>query len=188
MIRRFLSALVSVLCACAFSVAPGRADETPEEINQKAYALSREAQKAALAGDDRSAYDKFTEAAGLYGAIAERFPDWNGPAIAVAKAQAENAAAALGEKLFRLPEGSLALRPELSREGKRYAQGEALVPKVMKEGEDRYEIGGFRVELLRSGPLLGAVCDCPDFKYRGSKYHYACQHIWAVVLKEQLLD
>ncbi|MCX6349275.1 MAG: SWIM zinc finger domain-containing protein, partial [Candidatus Aureabacteria bacterium] len=115
-------------------------------------------------------------------------PDWNPPAIAAARAQAAAGASATGEKLFRLPEGYLKIQPGMSREGKRYAQGESLVPDVVKKEEDRFEIKGFIVELTRAGPLIGAICSCPDFKYRGSKFKYACKHIWSVVLKEKLLE
>lgn len=188
MIRRFQTVALAVLLALACAAAPVRAEETPSEINQKAYALFREGQGAALTGSDRAAYDKISAAAVLYGEIARRFPEWNPPAIAVAKAQAEAAAAALGEKLFRLPEGCLKIEDGLVREGKRYAQGEALAPDVVKRGSDRYEVKGFLVELSRSGPLTGARCNCPDFRYRGSKFNYACEHIWAVVLKEKLLE
>jgi hypothetical protein len=188
MIRPYQSAAAIVLSAVLCASAVGQGSETPAGINQQAYALSREAQGAALQGEDRVAYDKFKETAGLYGSIAEKFPDWNTPAIAAAQAQAEAAAAALGEKLFHLPEGCLKIQPALSREGKRYAQGEALVPDVLKKGDDQYEIKGFLVELIRTGPLTGARCNCPDFKYRGSKYNYACKHIWAVVLEEKLLE
>jgi len=186
--RAAFAAGLTALLLCICGVALSQVEENPAELNQKAYALAREAQKAALQNDDRAAYDKFTEAAGLYGRIAEKFPDWNPEAIAAARSQAAAGAAAIGEKLFRLPEGYLKIQPGMSREGKRYAQGEALVPDVVKKGEDQFEIKGFIVELTRAGPLIGAHCSCPDFKYRGSKFDYACKHLWAVILKEGLLE
>lgn len=186
--RRFHSAALAAIFLLAWAAVPAAEVETPGEINRRAYELSREGQGALLRGEERAAYDKFIAAAELYGKIAEKFPDWNPMAVALAKAQAEASAAALRVEVFRLPEGWLRIGGELAREGKRFAEGEALAGSVVKSQEDRYEVESFLVEFARDGPLLGARCGCPDFRYRGIKYGYPCKHIWAVVIKEKLLE
>lgn len=188
MSSRFHSATLTALFLIAWAAAQAAEVETPGEINRKAYELSREGQGALLRGEERAAYEKFIAAAELYRTIAEKFPDWNPMAVALGKAQAEASAVALRAKVFRLPEGWLRIGDDLAREGKRFAEGEALAGSVVKSQEDRYEVESFLVELARDGPLLGARCGCPDFRYRGIKYGYPCKHIWAVVIREKMLE
>ena len=87
-----------------------------------------------------------------------------------------------------LPEGYMELSPGMSRSGKRYSKGESLRLKVKKVGEGEYEVGDYTVKVVRAGNKVGVSCTCPDFEYRGRGEGQPCKHIWAVVLRENLLD
>lgn len=160
----------------------------PTELNKRAYFLLREARKAHSQKEERLVYDKYIAAIGIYKKIAQQFPDWRPDAIRAKIEQYQKQANEIGERIFQLPEGYIRIWPGMIREGRRYYQGQALVSKVKEIGEDQYEVSGYTVTLVRAGPLIGAQCNGPDFKYRGSKYNYACKHIWAVILKENLLS
>ena len=156
-------------------------------MNRKVYLLVREAQKAENLKNERLAYENFIEAVKVYRLIEERYPEWNPGGIEAAVVKYQKKADEIGERIFQLPEGWLKISPGMTREGKRYYQGEALAGEVKPLGPLQFEVSGFTVALKREGPLLGAACNCPDFKYVGKRYNFACKHIWAVILKEGFL-
>ncbi|MDP8215293.1 MAG: hypothetical protein RAO92_01620 [Candidatus Euphemobacter frigidus] len=159
----------------------------PQELNRKAYFLVREAKKAIFQKEERKAYDRYIEAEDVYKMIAERFPDWQAPAIRTKIEECKEQSETIGRKIFKLPKGYVEIRPGMTREGKRYDDGSVIAPKVKKIGDNQYEVEKFTVTLVRAGPLLGASCTGPDYTYRGRKHGFACKHIWAVIHKENLL-
>ena len=156
-------------------------------LNKRAYIAARQGAKALIEDEERLAYDSYRKAASLYEKLSRQFPDWKPYLVKIRLECCRAKAAALEKKIFRIPDGAVEIAPGMAREGKRFPRGRFLIPQVRKTGEDRYRVGGSEVTLHREGPLLGAKCTCPDFKYRGSKFDYACEHIWAVILKEGLL-
>ncbi len=161
--------------------------DDPAFLNKAAYIAARQGAKALLENEERLAYERYREAVSLYEKLVQRFPDWKPRLVKVRLEGCRLKAAALEEKIFRIPAGFVEIAPGMAREGKRFPRGRFLIPQVRKTGDDRYGVGRSEVALIREGPLLGAKCTCPDFKYRGSKFGYACEHIWAVILKEKLL-
>lgn len=178
-----------VILISSSSVSRAEKDEiTPDDLYQEAYFLVREASKAHYQKAEEQAYRKYLEAVEIFKRIARQFPDWKSGMVRAGIKEYQSRAAEIGEGIFHLPEGYIKIRVGMVREGKRYRTGEALRSRVKKSGEDQYEVKGHTVTLVRAGPKVGASCDCPDFKYRGSKYDYACKHIWAVIFKEKLLE
>ncbi len=182
--------LVSVWVLALMSPARITGEETemtPGELNQKAYLLVREAKKALYGKDDRLAYDKFTEAIGVYDEITGHFPDWQPDAMRIKTEECRKEADTIGRRIFKLPDGYIEIEPGMVKEGDRYDKGRIDAGKVKKIDDNRYEVGENTVTLVREGPLLGASCSGPDYTYRGKKFGFACRHIWAVVLKEGLV-
>jgi len=181
--------LALMILTSSYPALPGEeVEEDPEELYQKAYFSVREAKEARYRKDTLLAYEKYMEAVEIYRKIRERFPDWKSKTVLARISQYLRRASEIGENIFHLPEGYLGIKPGMIREGKRFRQGEALRFRVKKVDENHYEVKGHTVTLVRAGPKLGASCDCPDFRYRGIKYGFACKHIWAVILKEKLLE
>lgn len=162
-------------------------DGTPQELAKKAYFLVRQARKALYQKEDRVAYDTFIQALAVYEEIARQYPDWQADSIQVKIEQCREESDTIGMRIFTLPEGYVEIKRGMIREGNRYDKGKIDQAKVKKIGENQYEVGENMVTLVREGPLLGASCSGPDYTYRGRKYGFACRHIWAVVLKENLL-
>ncbi|MFH1038917.1 MAG: SWIM zinc finger family protein [PVC group bacterium] len=163
------------------------APAAPEELNQKAYFLIREARKAIYQKEDRLAYDKFMEAIAIYEDLFRLYPDWQPETIRIKIEQCREEADTIGRRVFKLPDGYIEIAPGMIREGDRYDKGRIDAARIKKIDENHYEVGEYTVTLVREGPLLGASCSGPDYTYRGRKLGFACRHIWAVLLKENLL-
>jgi len=183
------AAFVGVLAVLIPLPSRGEGEEaSPEEMYRKAYLLEREGMKALYGEDLPAAYDSLAGALAIYEEIARVYPDWRTSAIGARISGVRSEADAVGRKIFSLPEGMLEIEPGMTREGRRYDEGRALAGKVEAAGEGEYEVDSFTVSVIREGPLLGAACTCPDFTYRGRKHNFACKHIWAVVIREKMLE
>jgi SWIM zinc finger len=166
---------------------PAEEGATPQKLNKEAYFLVRQARKALYQKAEQAAYDNFIKAGEVYEELARQYPEWQADSIATKIEQCRKESDEIGRKIFKIPDGYVEIKRDMTREGNRYDKGRIDAAKVKKTGENQYEVGGNTVTLVEEGPLLGASCSCPDYTYRGRKFGFACRHIWAVVFKENLL-
>lgn len=183
-----VSAIAMVVCLI-FSVLllPAVGGDGPQELNQEAYFLVRQSRKALYQKEERVAYDNLIKAREAYEDIARQYPEWEADSIRTKIEQCREEADEIGRRIFKLPDGYVEIKRDMIREGSRYDKGGLDAAKVKKIGENQYQVGDHLVTLVREGPLLGASCSGPDYKYRGKKFGFACRHIWAVINKENLL-
>ncbi len=160
----------------------------PGELHRKAHLLGRDAQRAVYQEDILEAFEAYSEAVSLYQEIARIDPGWRTDFVQSRIEQWGKEADRLGREIFSLPDGVVEIRPGMTREGRRFDEGRAGAGRVRETGEDEYEVESFTVTVVREGPLKGAECSCPDYKYRGRKHNFACKHIWSVIARERLLQ
>jgi len=183
----FLALIMAASFVFPVLVLPAEEGDTPQRLNKDAYFLVRQARKALYQKEEQAAYDNFIKAGEVYAEIARRYPDWQADSIATKIEQCRKEADEIGRRIFKIPDGYVEIKRDMTREGNRYDKGRIDEAKVKRTGENQYEVGGNTVTLVEEGPLRGASCSCPDYTYRGRKFGFACRHIWAVVFKENLL-
>ena len=186
-VELFLALVMGVLFVFPVFVLTAEDGDTPQKLNKEAYFLVRQARKALYQKEERTAYDNFVKAAEVYGEITRLFPEWQADSIATKIEKCRKEADEIGRRIFKLPDGYIEIKRDMTREGSRYDKGRIDAAKVKKIGENQYEVGENTVTLVREGPLVGASCSGPDYTYRGRKFGFACRHIWAVVFNEKLL-
>ncbi len=186
-IELFLALVMGVSFVFPVLVLSVEGGRTPQELNKEAYFLVRQARKALYQKEERAAYDDFIKAGEVYAEIVRQYPDWQADSINAKIEQCRKEADEIGRRIFKLPDGYIEIKRDMTREGNRYDKGRIDEDKVKKIAENQYEVGGNTVTLVEEGPLQGASCSCPDYTYRGRKFGFACRHIWAIVLKEKLL-
>ena len=186
-VELFLALVMGVLFVFPVFVLTAEDGDTPQKLNKEAYFLVRQARKALYQKEERTAYDNFVKAGEVYGEITRLYPEWQADSIAIKIEQCRKESDEIGRRIFKLPDGYIEIKRDMTREGSRYDKGRIDAAKVKKIGENQYEVGENTVTLVREGPLVGASCSGPDYTYRGRKFGFACRHIWAVVFNEKLL-
>ena len=160
----------------------------PGAILEKAQSLITSAREAESRKDYASALEEYRRARKYLVFLRKKFPDYKPAEINARGRKCREKISRLEDEVYKMPSGYIRVWPGMRREGARYTKGRSLAPKVRKVGEDRYGVGKFTVKIVRVGERIGASCDGPDFQYRGLEGDYACKHIWAVVVKEDLLE
>ncbi len=190
--REMMAKIVLGVLACGMIIfrpasAPGEG-APPEELHRQAYLAEREGRMALYADDLPGAYESFARSAEIFREISRSYPDWRPEAVRARVEALTREAETIGRKIFSLPDGVVEIEAGMVREGRRYDEGRSDASRVKPAGDDQYEIADFTVIVVREGPLVGASCACPDFTYRGKRHGFVCKHIWAVVIREKLIE
>jgi hypothetical protein len=179
-----------IICFCVTlhgAVAWGQED-IPGALYQKALRIIHSAQQESSRKDSSAALGKYRQAERDLRILNNRYPDYEPAEVNAQISGCQEKIALIGEESFQIPTGYLRVWTGMTQERNRYEKGRLLARKVKKIGDDEYEVGDYTVRLVRSGKKIGASCSGPDFKYRGLKEDFACKHIWAVIIKERLLE
>jgi len=156
-------------------------EDTAQELNKKAYFLVRQARKALYQEEERTAYDNFVKAGEIYGEITRLFPEWQADSIATKIEKCRKEADEIGRRIFKLPDGYIEIKRDMTREGSRYDKGRIDAAKVKRSEKISMRLGGTRLLWLRRvlfGERHVLVLIIP---IGGRKFGFACRHIWAVV-------
>lgn len=176
------------LCTALLGAAAWGQVDIPDAVYRRALKKIELARNKQLQNDFSNARGIYRQAERDLRVLQKRYPDFKPAEIAAQIAACRQKLATLEEDSQKLPEGCIHIRPRMSRGGTRYTKGQMLARQVKEVGDDEYEVEGYTVRVTSAGGKIGVSCTGPDFQYRQLKQGKPCKHIWAVIIKEGLLE